>query len=237
MAVETRGTVQMRGESGPGVKVAVLADGHRISILHRDEVIGEWDVGALGIQSLNDGFAIRAEGEEFVLKTEDDVGLAREIGIVAASPRMARKVSASHNEDVPLRADPEPLVIESNLGAIAFALGGAMALAGGVLLRDDPTLPAAATSAGKGLGAEGNFWFAFTVGGLLMVGVALAIARRTKWSRLAAIIVVSALVVVFGLAARSATPDADHLLAYGFIAGGVVVGIAVVIAGSFVEPD
>ena len=237
MAVETRGTVQMRGDSGPGVKVEVLADGSRISLLHRDELIGEWDVDSIGIQSLNDGFAIRAEGEEFVLRTEDDVGLAREIGIVAASPRMARKVAASHNEDVPLRADPEPVVVKSNLGAIAFALGGAMALAGGFLLRDDPTLSANATSASQGFGAEGSFWFAFTLGGLLMVGVALAIARRTKWSRLAAIIVVSALVVVFGLAARSATPDADHLLAYGFIAGGVVVGVAVVFAGSFVEPD
>ncbi len=227
MAVETRGTVQMRGETGPGVTVEVLADGLRISLLHHDDLIGDWEVGAIGIQALNDGFAIRAEGEEFVLRTEDDVGLAREIGIVAAAPRMARKVAASQTEDVPLRADPEPVVVKSNLGAIAFALGGAMALAGGVLLRDESTLPAAATSPAEGLGAGGNFWFAFMFGGVLMVGVALAIARRTKWSRVAAIIVVSALVIVFGLAARRATPDADHLLAYGFIAGGVVVGIAV----------
>jgi hypothetical protein len=54
---------------------------------------------------------------------------------------------------------------------------------------------------------------------------------------MAAIIAVSALVVVFGFAARNVTPDADHLLAYGFIAGGIVVGIAVVAAGSFGEPD
>ncbi len=222
MALETRGTVQMRGESGRGVKVEVLADGPRLRLLHDDELIGEWEIGAIGIQSLQDGFAIRAEGEEFVLKTDDDAGLAREIGIVAASPRLARKVAASQNQDVPLRADPEPVVIKSNLGAIAFALGGVMAIAGGVLLRDDPV---------------GNFWLAFVLGGLLMVGAALAIARRTKWSRMAAVVAVSALVVVFGLAARSATPDADHLLAYGFIAGGVVVGIAVVAAGSFGEPD
>jgi len=237
LAVETRGTVQMRGESGRGVKVEVLADGPRLSLLHQDELIGEWEVGAIGIQSLHDGFAIRAEGEEFVLKTDDDAGLAREIGMIAASPRLARKVSASQNQDVPLRTDPEPVVIKSNLGAIAFALGGVMALAGGVLLRDDATLSVAGTSPGQGLAPGGNFWFAFVLGGLLMVGAALAIARRTKWSRLASVIAVSALVIVFGLAARSATPDADHLLAYGFIAGGVVVGIAVVAAGSFGEPD
>ena len=237
MAVETRGIVQMRGESTPGVEVEVLADGVRISLLHRDELIGDWEIGDIGIQSLHDGFAIRAEGEEFVLKTDDDVGLAREIGIVAASPRLARKVAASQNQEVASTADPAPLVIKSNLGAIAFALGGVMALAGGVLLRDDSTLAAAQSSAGQGLGSGGNFWFAFVLGGLLMVGSALAIARRAKWSRMAAIIAVSALVVVFALAARSATPDADHLLAYGFIAGGVVVGIAVIAAGSFGEPD
>ena len=43
-----------------------------------------------------------------MLKTDDDVGLAREIGIVAASPRLARKVAASQNQEVPSRADPEP---------------------------------------------------------------------------------------------------------------------------------
>ena len=195
------------------------------------------EIGDIGIQSLHDGFAIRAEGEEFVLKTDDDVGLAREIGIAAASPRMARKVAASQNQEVPSTADPDPLVTRSKLAAIAFALGGVMALASGVLLRDDPTLTAAEASAGQGLGPVGNFWFAFVLGGLLMVGAALAIARRSKWSRMAAIFAVSALVVVFGLAARSATPDTDHLLAFCFIAGGVVVGIAVVFAGSFVEPD
>ncbi|HWL50195.1 MAG TPA: hypothetical protein VNT92_09985, partial [Acidimicrobiia bacterium] len=204
MAVETRGTVQMRGEAGRGVKVEVLADGPRLSVLHEDELIGEWEVGAIGIQSLHDGFAIRAEGEEFVLKTDDDAGLAREIGIIAASPRLARKVAASQNQDVPLRTDPEPVVIKSNLGAIAFAFGGVMAIAGGVLLRDDQTLAATGTSVDQGLGPGGNFWFAFVLGGLLMVGAALAIARKTKWSRMAAVIAVSALVVVFGLAARSA---------------------------------
>ena len=237
MAVETRGTVQMRGEAGRVVRVEVLADGPRLSLRHEHELIGEWEIGAIGIQSLHDGFAIRAEGEEFVLKTADDAGLAREIGITAASPRLARKVAASQNQDVPLRTDPEPVVIKSNLGAIAFALGGVMALAGGVLLRDDPTLVATGTSPNQGLGPGGNFWFASVLGGLLMVGAALAIARRTRWSRRAAVLAVSALVVVFGLAARSATPDADHLLAYGFVAGGVVVGIAVVAAGSFGEPD
>ncbi len=213
----------------------MLADGSRLSILHHAELIGEWDMGAIGIQSLHDGFAIRAEGEEFVLKTDDDVGLAREIGLVAVSPRMARKVAAAQNSDRPLAEGDRPVVVRSNVGALTLALGGAMALAGGFLLRDDPALSSAGRTAAGGLGAEGNFWFAFVLGGVLLVAAAFAMARRVKWSRVAAIVAVIGLVIVFGLAAQDATPDADHLLAYGFIAGGLVVGVAVIFTGSFGE--
>jgi hypothetical protein len=62
-------------------------------------------------------------------------------------------------------------------------------------------------------------------------------ALKVTWARMAAISVVAVLVIVFGLSAQSATPDADHLLAYGFIAGGIVIGIAIVFAGSFADPD
>ena len=127
------------------------------------------------------------------------------------------------------------MVVRSNVGALTLALGGAMALAGGFLLRDDPALSSAGRTVAGGLGAEGNFWFAFVLGGVLLVAAAFAMARRVKWSRVAAIVAVIALVIVFGLAAQNATPDADHLLAYGFIAGGLVVGVAVVFTGSFGE--
>lgn len=237
MAVETRGTVRMRGESGPGVAVEVLADGTRLSLLSGAELVGEWEVGSIGIQSLHDGFAIRAEGEEFILKTDDDVALALEIGLGAASPRLARKVAASQNPETPHGPDPVPEETKSSLAAIGFALGGVMVLAGGLFLRDDPTLSFADRSASEGLGAGGNFWSAFVVGGLLMVGVAFALATRTRWSRVAATLAVVILVIVFGIAAQNATPDADHLLAYGFIAGGVVVGVAVLFGGTLGSRD
>ena len=57
MAVETRGIVRMRGETTTGVEVEVLADGVRISLLHRDELIGDWEIGDIGIQSLSRPFA------------------------------------------------------------------------------------------------------------------------------------------------------------------------------------
>jgi hypothetical protein len=227
----------MRGETTPGVEVEVLADGVRISLIHQDELIGDWQLRDIGIQSLHEGFAIRAEGEELVLKTEDDVGVARELGLASASPRLARKLAASQNSDRPMVADPEPAKVRTYLGAIGFALAGVMIISGGFLLRADTALTADQASIGAGIGAAGNFWSAFVLGGLLFFGVALAMALRATWARTAGIGIVAALVILFGLAAQSATPDADHLLAYGFIAGGVVVGIAIVFAGSFGEQD
>jgi hypothetical protein len=233
MAVETRGTVQMRGETGPGVVVEVHADGTTLRLVSGPESIGEWDVSAIGIQSLNDGFAIRAEGEEFVLKTEDDAGIAEEIGIAAASPRLARKVAASHPpEERAPEPEPEPESPSSALGAIVFALGGVLVLAGGFFLRESPTLSAAERTASEGLRSGGRFWFAFVVGGLLMAAVAVALASRMRWGRSAAVLVLIVVVVTFALAAQSASADADYLFAYGFIAAGIVVGVGVLFSGT-----
>jgi len=231
LAVQTHGTVQMRGEPGPGVPVDVHAEGTFLRLQSGTDAIGEWDIRSIGIQSLNDGFAIRAEGEEFILKTDDDVGIAQEIGIAAASLRLARKVAASQNPEEP-PPTPASEGVRSSVGAIVFALGGVLVLSGGFFLREDPTLSAASRTTAEGLQAGGRFWFAFVVGGLLMVGVSVVLAIGRRWARGAAVLALVSLVLVFGLAAQNATPGADFLLAYGFIAGGVVVGVAVLFGGA-----
>ncbi len=58
----------MRGESEPGLAVVVLVDEGRLRIISGADLVGEWDLDEIGIQALQEGFAIRAEGEEFVLK-------------------------------------------------------------------------------------------------------------------------------------------------------------------------
>jgi hypothetical protein len=237
LAVVTRGTVQMRGESGPGVPVEIHAEGSHLRLMAGAEAVGDWDVSSIGIQSLNKGFAVRAEGEEFILKTEDDAGIAEEIGLVAASPRLARSMAASHNPTEPPPTPPAAESPKSDLGAILFALAGVLVLSGGFFLREDPTLSAANRTTLEGLQAGGRFWFAFVLGGLLMVGVGFALAVGVRWARAAAVLLLVVLVVVFGLSAQSATPEADFLLAYGFIAGGVVIGVAVLFSGSLSEND
>jgi hypothetical protein len=46
LAVETRGIVLMRGERGPGVKVEVLANRSRLSLVSGSGLIGDWEVGS-----------------------------------------------------------------------------------------------------------------------------------------------------------------------------------------------
>jgi uncharacterized membrane protein YphA (DoxX/SURF4 family) len=236
MAIETRGTVHMRGEAGPGVIVDVRADGPHLRLEAGEEPIGEWDVSSIGIHSLNDGFAIRAEGEEFVLRTEDDAGIALEIGIATASPRLARKLAASQPPEERVAA-PDPESPKSSLGAIVLALGGVLVLAGGFFLRDDPTLDASRRTAEAGLQASGRFWLAFVIGGVLLGGVAVMLAARMRVARAAAVVSLILVIAVFGLAAQDTTPGSDFLLAYGFIAGGIVAGVAVLFSGSVGDGD
>jgi len=134
LAVVTSGTVQMRGEPGPGAHVEVQAEGTRLRLLSGADVVGEWDIGSIGIQSLNDGFAVRAEGEEFVLRTDDDAGIAREIGIATASPRLARSMAAA--QDAEASAGSSGLEAKSGIGSIVFALAGVLVLSGGFFLRE-----------------------------------------------------------------------------------------------------
>ena len=215
--MEAQGTVHMRGDATQTIAVQVFADSDRLRLLSGNELIGEWPVEGMGIHALQEGFAIRAEGEELILKTDNDVGLAEELGLLTSSPRLARKVAASHNIPEP-EPKPEPEDPRSNLAAIAFALGGVLVLAGGAFLR--------------GAGSVGPFWLEFTLGGVVMVAVAYLLGRGVRWAHIVAVLAQIGLIVVFALAVQDVPPEANDLMAYGFIAGGIVVGVSVLFSGT-----
>jgi hypothetical protein len=229
MALETKGVVHMRGDSTQTIAVQVHADGDTLRLLSGDELIGEWPVQGMGIQSLHEGFAIRAEGEELILKTDDDAGLAEELGLLTSSPRIARKMAASHNVEGPAPVpldEPAPEPPKSNLAAITFALGGVLVLAGGAFLRAAPDM------VGADAGELGSYWMAFMIGGLVMVAVAYLLSRGARWAHVVAILALGALIVVFAMAVQDVSADPNDLLAYGFLAGGIVVGVSVLFSGT-----
>lgn len=218
----------MRGDTGPGVRVQVVADGQRLRLVSGHELVGDWQISDIGIVVLQEGFNIKAEGEEFVLRTEDDVALADEIGVAAASPRLARRIAARHNpEDPPEPEEPAP--IRSNLGAIGFAVAGGLIILGGSFLNIDSGTADAAS------GSE--FWVAFVIGGVLMIAAAFVMSIGIRFARTVATILLLALIVVFGFLVSGSTADTSELTAYGFIAGGLVVGVAVLFSGSLQQSE
>jgi len=214
----------MRGDTSQTIVVQVFADSERLRLLSGNELIGEWEVDGMGIHALNEGFAIRAEGEELILKTENDVALAEELGLMTASPRLARKMAASHNVE-PEAPLPKPETPRSNLAAIAFALGGVLILAGGVFLR------AASNLVDLETGPLGPYWLAFSIGGSVIVAVAYLLGRGVRWAQILAVAALIGLIGVFALAIQEVPPDSNDLMAYGFIAGGIVVGATVLFSG------
>lgn len=227
MAVELDGNVRMRGDTGPGVAVRVLAEDGRLRLVAGNELVGDWQVSDIGVSSLQEGFNIKAEGEEFILRTEDDVAFAEELGIAAASPRLARRLAARHNPDE-RELPSDPPVATSNLGAIGFAVAGALIVLGGTFLN-------LADPGRSGLG--GDSWIAFMVGGVLMIGIAYVMSIGSQLARVFAAVVVTAMVGVFGFAVSGAEATMSEMTAFGFIAGGLVIGIAVLFSGSMSQSD
>lgn len=225
VAVETDGTIQMSGETGPRYAVRIVVGDRHLSVESDGDFSGEWDTVDLRIKALNEGFAIRANGDEFVLRADDDVGVAEELGVAAATPRLARKMAARHNpEERPPAPEPEPA--KSNFGALAFALAGAFVIVGGTFLQSTPGLT---TDPAKDVD---RFWIVFVGAGLLMVAAAYVMIFRRQWGRVAASVVLGGVIVSFGILVSLTAADSSALLGYVFIAAGLVVGVAVMFSES-----
>ncbi len=233
MAVDTYGTILFKGETGQGHPVKVHAELGRIRILAGEEVVGDWSIHDIGVVVLDDGFSIKAEGEVFLLRAEDDVGVAEELGVATASPRMARRVAARHNPDRPLLHEVEEAQAkgeESKLASIGVAVAGALVVLGAALLSVVTVPPGNFDPSVAAVGPV-PFWMAFMICGVALVFFAFLIAIRARWARIPAMLVIAAEVLLFGLLINQGVPHASTLLSYGFIAGGLVVGVAVLFSG------
>ncbi len=231
MRIETTGRVKMRGEPGRGTPVSVTLDGDRLII----DLIGDWDQSELGITSLNEGFAIRAEGEEIVLVTDDDAALAEGLGMSALNPRLARRIAASHPpEERPLEievVEPEAPSFRY-LPAIGLAVSGALMILGGFMLESlDPT----GLSPGA-IDAAAGYWFSFTVGGVLMIALAFGLSIGWSWAKWVSVGVMAVMIAFLVNAGQEASFEGGQLVAYGLVAAGIVVGVSIAFgAGSNTE--
>ena len=84
----------MQGDDDSPLDVVIDLENERMLIRTKSMVLGEWSLNDVGVHSENDGFHLRIEGEQVILRTEDDAGFATEIGLRSASPRLRRLMGA-----------------------------------------------------------------------------------------------------------------------------------------------
>lgn len=118
--------------------------------------------------------------------------------------------------------------------SLGLGLAGALIAVGGVALR--PAGQDSATGLAD-LEAGTRFWIAFVVGGLLIGVIALAINIANRLARLVLVITVAAM----GLAAAAAVQDTamgtDDVLGFGFITGGIIISVAVMVTDVVRRPE
>lgn len=88
------GSLRLPGEVGPGLRVLIdLTDGGNIHISAATDVIGDWPIEQIGIRAAEDGFHLLAEGDEVVIRTDNDPAFAVAVGLRNAPTLLRRQMS------------------------------------------------------------------------------------------------------------------------------------------------
>lgn len=88
------GAMRLNGDADHRVDVVVDLTSDRISLSTGESEIGSWSLSEIGVRGEDDGIHFRIEGEEAIIHTDDDAGLALAIGLQSASPRLRRQMAA-----------------------------------------------------------------------------------------------------------------------------------------------
>ena len=87
------GSLKLAGNEAP-VRVAIdLTDDHIMRITAEEIEIGEWTIGQVAVKALDDGFHMIADGEEIIIKTDNDPAFALAMGIRNAPTQLRRQMS------------------------------------------------------------------------------------------------------------------------------------------------
>lgn len=97
---EYQGLLRIGGDTGRPMSVEIDLTDDRMRLTAGDIEVADWSRDEFRIQALQDGFHVRAEGEEIVLDIREDARFALEIGLRTAYPVLRRKMSALLRDDV-----------------------------------------------------------------------------------------------------------------------------------------
>lgn len=94
------GRLRISGENEPPLGVEIDLTDDRLVVTAGDVEVGDWSRDELRISALQDGFHLRAEGEEVILDVTEDARFALDLGLRNAHPNLRRRMSALMRDDV-----------------------------------------------------------------------------------------------------------------------------------------
>ena len=95
------GSLRLAGHVTP-IHVRIdLTDDHHLRVTTEDLEIGDWKIGEVSVRAAEDGFHFIADGEELIVKTDDDPAFAIAMGVRNAPPILRKQISER------LRYDPQ----------------------------------------------------------------------------------------------------------------------------------
>lgn len=103
------GLLRLVGDAA-AVHVAIdLTEDHHMKITTDDVEIGDWKIGEVAVRAADDGFHMIADGEEIVIKTDDDPAFAIAMGIRNAPPILRKQISDRMRYDPQYHHVDEPV--------------------------------------------------------------------------------------------------------------------------------
>lgn len=93
------GWLRIPGDSEPPLGVEIDLTDDRFVVTAGDAQVGNWSRDEIRISALQDGFHLRAEGEEVVLDVTDDARFALDLGLRNAHPNLRRRMAALMRDD------------------------------------------------------------------------------------------------------------------------------------------
>lgn len=118
--------------------------------------------------------------------------------------------------------------------SLGLGLAGALIAVGGVALR--PVEQSTATGLAD-LEAGTRFWIVFVLGGLLIGVIALAVNIANRLARLLLVMTVAAMGVAAAAALQDTAMEVDDVLGFGFITGGIIISVGVMLTDVVRRPE
>lgn len=90
--------LHIAGDDRP-MRVEIDLTDERMRVTAGEVEVADWTRDEFRVQAMEDGFHLRAEGEEVVINLEEDARFALELGLRSAHPHLRKKMAALLRDD------------------------------------------------------------------------------------------------------------------------------------------